>query len=185
VEFVMGFNKNFIGFLVLMILTSCSSQPRYTSYPIERKSHPALEEKGEVEKRTQLFGREKEDNIDQAKMGSIIESYLGTPYKKGGASKRGMDCSGFVMKVYEEYAGFNLPHNTKKLFKLVKEVEKEKLRYGDLVFFSNYGSSPSHVGICIGKGKFVHSTEGYGVIVSSLEEEYYRKSYIGARRVIP
>ncbi|MCK4385822.1 MAG: C40 family peptidase, partial [candidate division Zixibacteria bacterium] len=112
-----------------LILMGCVSQPRYTS----------REEKGERKKETLSFEKESKTKIDQAKMGKIIESYLGTRYKKGGASKKGMDCSGFVMKVYKEYAGFDLPHNSKKLFKLVKKVDKEKLSYGDLVFFSDYG----------------------------------------------
>jgi len=167
----------FLTLFMCLILMGCTSQPRYTSYPVERKRHSPLEEKGEK--------KEGKSKIDQAKMAKIIESYLGTRYKEGGASKKGMDCSGFVMKVYEEYAGFNLPHNSKKLLKLVRKVDKEKLGYGDLVFFSDYGFLPSHVGIYIGEGKFVHSTKGYGVIVSSLNGERYRKSYIGARRVIP
>jgi cell wall-associated NlpC family hydrolase len=181
--FVMAVKKNLILVLVLMTLAGCVSHPRYTSYPIERKSHPDFEEKSKKE--TLSFATESKTKIDQAKMGKIIESYLGTPYEKGGSSKRGMDCSGFVVKVYQEYAKFNLPHDTKKLFKLVKKVDKGELAYGDLIFFSDYGFSPSHVGIYAGEGKFVHSTEGYGVIVSLLNEERYRKSYIGARRVVP
>ena len=177
--------RYFLTLFVGLILMGCVSQPRYTSYPVERKSHSPLEEKGERKEETLPFGKEGKSKIDQAKMAKIIESYLGTRYKKGGASKKGMDCSGFVMKVYKEYAGLNLPHNSKKLLKLVRKVDKEKLGYGDLVFFSDYGFLPSHVGIYMAKGKFVHSTKGYGVIVSSLDEERYRKSYIGARRVIP
>jgi cell wall-associated NlpC family hydrolase len=168
----------FIGLLIM----GCVSQPRYTSYPIERKSYPPLEES---KSETLSFERESESKIDQVKMAQIIESFLGTPYAKGGASKKGIDCSGFVVEVYKRYAGFILPHNTEKLFKLVKKIDKEKLGYGDLVFFSDFGFSPSHVGIYIGEGKFVHSAEGYGVVVSSLDDEPYRKSYIGARRVIP
>jgi probable lipoprotein NlpC len=165
-----------------MIFVGCVAQPRYTSQPIERKSPSPLEE---AKSETLSFETESESKIDQGKMAQIIESFLGTPYKKGGASKKGLDCSGFVMEVYKKYAGFNLPHNTEKLFKLVKKVDKEKLGYGDLVFFSDFGFSPSHVGIYIGQGKFVHSAEGYGVIISSLDDKRYRKSYIGARRVIP
>jgi cell wall-associated NlpC family hydrolase len=178
----MVIKRNFILFFILMIFAGCVAQPRYTSYPIERKSHPPLEES---ESETLSFEGENESKIDQVKMAQIIESFLGTPYAKGGASKKGVDCSGFVVEVYKRYAGFNLPHNTEKLFKLVKKVDKEKLGYGDLVFFSDFGFSPSHVGIYMGEGKFVHSAEGYGVIVSSLDDERYRKSYIGARRVIP
>jgi len=183
--FVMAVNKNSIVFLVLMTFAGCASQPRYTSYPIERRSPSPFEERVERQKELQPFVSEGESKIDQAKMGRIIRSYLGTPYEKGGSSKKGMDCSGFVMKVYKEYAGFDLPHSNKKLFKLVGKVEREKLVYGDLVFFSDFGFLPSHVGIYIGEGRFVHSTKGYGVIVSSLNEERYRKSYIGARRVMP
>jgi cell wall-associated NlpC family hydrolase len=172
----------FIGLLIVM---GCVAQPRYTPYPAEAKSHPPAEEKGEIKKETPSSEKESKTNVNQIKMSPIISSFLGTPYKEGGTSKLGMDCSGFVVEVYKKYAGFNLPHNTEKLFKLVKKVDKENLGYGDLVFFSDFGFLPSHVGIYIGEGKFVHSTEGYGVIVSSLEDERYRKSYIGARRVIP
>jgi cell wall-associated NlpC family hydrolase len=178
------FNKHYFLtiFIGLLIIMGCVSQPRYTSYPIVRKSPSPFEEsKGE----TLTFEEESQTKIDQVKMAQIIESFLGTPYKKGGASKKGIDCSGFVMEVYKKYAGFILPHNTEKLFKLVKKIDKEKLGYGDLVFFSDFGFSPSHVGIYIGEGKFVHSAEGYGVTVSFLNDERYRKSYIGARRVIP
>lgn len=176
----MAVRKNSIVFFVLLIFAGCASHPRYTSYPIERKSHPSFEEKGSLP-----FGRKGKSRIDPVKMGGIIQSYLGIPYKKGGANRKGMDCSGFVIKVYKEYAGFDLPHDSKKLFKLMRKVDKEELAYGDLVFFSDYVFLPSHVGIYIGEGNFVHSTEGYGVIVSSLEGDHYRRSYIGARRVIP
>jgi cell wall-associated NlpC family hydrolase len=185
VKLVMGLKKNFIAFLVLTILTGCASNPRYTSSPVERRNQPSFEEEGEGEKETLSFEAQSETGIDQAKMGKIIECYLGTRYKEGGTGKKGMDCSGFVIQVYKEYAGFDLPHDSKRLFKLVRGVDEEKLRYGDLVFFSDSEILPSHVGIYIGEGRFVHSTKGYGVIVSSLEEDRYRKTYMGARRVIP
>jgi len=123
--------------------------------------------------------------IDKAKMGKIIDSYLGAPYQFGGKTKTGIDCSGLVVQVYKQYAGFNLPHDTKKLYRLVKHIDRDDLVYGDLVFFSDGWFSISHVGIYVGDGKFVHSTKGFGVIVSSLDEDYYRKRYRGARRVIP
>ncbi|KPL00995.1 MAG: hypothetical protein AMJ91_02265 [candidate division Zixibacteria bacterium SM23_73_3] len=130
--------------------------------------------------------REKsKSKIDKAKMGKIIDSYLGAPYQFGGKIKTGIDCSGLVVQVYKQYAGFNLPHDTKKLYRLVKHIDRDDLVYGDLVFFSDGWFSISHVGIYVGEGKFVHSTKGFGVIVSSLDEDYYRKRYRGARRVIP
>ncbi len=168
-----------------LVLMGCASHARYTSHPDEKRSQHPFEEKAKGKKETLSFAAESQAKIDQDKMSKIIESYLGTGYKKGGASKKGMDCSGLVITVYKEYAGFDLPHESKKLFKLVKEVAEEELDYGDLVFFSDSGILPSHVGIYIGEGRFVHSTKGYGVIVSSLEEARYRKSFMGARRVMP
>ncbi len=175
----------FLVVFVVQVLMGCASHPRYTSSQVERRSQPSFEEKGEGEKETLSFRAQSETEIDQAKMGKIIESYLGTRYKEGGTGKKGVDCSGLVIQVYKEYAGFDLPHDSKRLFKLVRGVDEEKLRYGDLVFFSDSGILPSHVGIYIGEGRFVHSTKGYGVIVSSLGEDRYRKTYMGARRVIP
>nr|NIM96868.1 hypothetical protein [candidate division Zixibacteria bacterium] len=83
------------------------------------------------------------------------------------------------------YDGFKLPRETKKLYQLVKRVAKDDLVFGDLVFFSDGWFSVSHVGIYVGDGRFVHSSEELGVIVSSLDEDYYKKRYRGARRVIP
>lgn len=175
----------FLVVFVMQILMGCAPNPRYTSSPVERRNQRPLEEKGKAEKEPLSFSAKSETEIDQEKMGEIIESYLGTRYRQGGTGKKGMDCSGFVIQVYKEYAGFDLPHDSKRLFQLVREVDEEKLRYGDLVFFSDSGILPSHVGIYIGEHRFVHSTKGYGVIVSSLEEDRYRKTYMGARRVIP
>jgi lipoprotein Spr len=144
-----------------------------------------------VEKKTDEIILEEEPKgvergkIDQKKMGRIIESFFGVRYQLGGETKAGMDCSGLVVAVYKQYAGFALPHDTQKLYKLVKNVDKGDLAYGDLVFFSNGWLSASHVGIYIGEQKFVHSTEDFGVIVSPLNEDYYKKRYMGAKRVIP
>lgn len=172
-------NKNVLFTLALFLLiwVACGPQPRYTSAPVEKREGrktPA----GEA-------GERDEGKIDKAEMSRIIDSFLGTPYRYGGEAKSGIDCSGLVRQVYKQYAGFDLPHDSKKLYKLVKQVEEEDLAYGDLVFFSDGWFSVSHVGIFLGERKFVHSAERFGVIVSSLDEDYYRKRYRGARRVIP
>ncbi len=175
---MMTFRKHYIfTVFVGLILMGCVSHPRYTSVPVEKKKSQVVlpEESSEKDK----------SKIDKAKMGRIIDSFLGAPYKFGGESKSGIDCSGLVVQVYRQYAGFRLPHDTKKLYQLVKNIDKDDLVYGDLVFFSDGWFSVSHVGIYVGAGKFVHSVKGSGVIVFSLDEGYYKKRYRGARRVIP
>jgi len=169
-----------------LILISCASQPRFRSEPVEQKrSRAVLEEETQNTEETQSSGDEGKSSVDLKKMGNIIDSYLGSPYKLGGETKTGMDCSGLVVAVYRQYAGFKLPHDTQKLFKLVKRVDKENLSYGDLVFFSDGWFGISHVGIYIGSGKFVHTSPELGVIISPLDEDYFSKRYAGARRVIP
>jgi cell wall-associated NlpC family hydrolase len=156
----MKFNLKRILSLVIpffFLMVGCASQPRYTT---EYPSPPASTGK-----------------IDKMKMTRIIEPYLGQPYSK-------YDCSALVREVYYKYSGIRLPANTKKLYRLVKKVEKNELSFGDLVFFSEDGFNPSHVGIYIGNNKFVHSSSSNGVVISSLKERYYSRGYLGARRVI-
>jgi cell wall-associated NlpC family hydrolase len=162
--------------LSLLVFTACGSKPRFAPEPVPER---------EGETRPDYASEKSQTKIDRSKMGRIIDSYLATPYEYGGESKSGMDCSGLVRRVYRQYAGFDLPHDTKKLYKLVKHVDQNDLAYGDLVFFSDGWFSVSHVGIYLGEGKFVHASETSGVVVSSLDEEHFRKRYRGARRVIP
>ncbi len=156
--------------LALILLLGCASNPRYTSEKL-----PA----GKAMLST------KSGKINKVKMGQVIESYLDIPYKENGENRTGVDCSGLVVAVYREYAKIRLPHDTKKLFQLVKQVDKDDLQFGDLVFFSDIGWMVSHVGIYIGNGRFVHSGKNQGVIISFLQDEYYGRRYLGARRVIP
>ena len=185
--FIMMFRKHYIfTVFVGLILMSCAPKPRYTSEPVEeKKSQTISQEESRKTESAQQHREKSKSKIDEAKMGRIIDSFVGTPYKLGGETKAGIDCSGLVLQVYKQYAGFKLPHNTKKLYQLVKHVDKDDLVYGDLVFFSDGWFSVSHVGIYIEDGKFVHSMNGFGVILSSLDEDYYKKRYRGARRVIP
>lgn len=173
----MSKNLFLASLLGLLLFTACVSRPQYTSEPVVLKKDQGVVSEESTQKSI--------SKVDKAKMGGIIDSYLGVPYQFGGKTRKGMDCSGLVSQVYREYAGFSLPHDTKKLYRLVTHIDRDDLVYGDLVFFSDGWFSVSHVGIYVGDAKFVHSTKGFGVIVSSLDEDYYEKRYRGARRVIP
>lgn len=163
--------KGFLYLFISIILVNCSA------YPVYRP--PGQMPRGKPIPATQ------KSKINKNKMSYIINSYLGTPYKNNGTSRLGIDCSGLVREVYRRYSGINLPHDTKKLLTLVKKVEKKNLLYGDLVFFAFESREVSHVGIYIGEGEFVHASISEGVIISALNDEYYRKGYVGARRVVP
>jgi cell wall-associated NlpC family hydrolase len=112
-----------------------------------------------------------------------VVSFLGTPYAFGGSSKNGIDCSGLTSHVYAAAANKKLPRSTREQFQVGAEVPKDDLQFGDLVFFSTTGSKPSHVGIYIEDDLFAHASVSYGVTFSSLESSYYKKRFVGARRV--
>lgn len=122
--------------------------------------------------------------LDQSKIMRSISKYMGTPYVYGGASREGMDCSGYTMVVYKESVGRLLPRSAHEQAEVGTPVRLEELKFGDLVFFNTTGQAASHVGIYLGDDLFAHASVSLGVTISSLESSYYKKRYEGARRVV-
>jgi lipoprotein Spr len=110
-------------------------------------------------------------------------SWLGTPYKYGGTSKSGADCSGFAGQVYNAAFGKTIGRSSRDIFDQCKEIPKGSLREGDFVFFKIKSKKISHVGIYLTQGYFIHASTSKGVIVSNLNEEYYQKTYAGGGRL--
>ncbi|HIE52080.1 MAG TPA: LysM peptidoglycan-binding domain-containing protein [Armatimonadetes bacterium] len=111
--------------------------------------------------------------------------YLGAPYRRGGVTSRGVDCSGLVYAVCRAY-GLRVPHSARALAQLGQPVSRKELQPGDLVFFNLRGRSISHVGIYLGNGRFIHaSTPRSGVIISRLAEKPYATHFVCARRLTP
>lgn len=112
-------------------------------------------------------------------------SWLGTPYKYGGLTKNGIDCSGFIIKTYEEAVGGTYPRSASSLAKLGIPVTSDPLP-GDIVLFANKGSV-FHAGIYIGDRNVIHaasSGDKTGVIISNLDSPWYKTYYYGMRRYI-
>lgn len=111
--------------------------------------------------------------------------WLGTPYRYGGMSKRGTDCSGFTRNIFQEVYGINIERSSYAIArKLQQELSIEELEPGDLVFFTTRGKSRiNHVGVYLGNRHFVHASIKSGVIVSSLDEYYYTRTFKKAGRL--
>ncbi len=118
-------------------------------------------------------------------LAQAIDDLKNTPYIFGGSNpKKGLDCSSFVQYVYKKF-GIELPRTARLQFKVGIPVKKEDLKIGDLVFFRTYAPYASHVGIYIGNGKFIHFSSFYkGLSISSLNHPYFKRRYLGARRVL-
>lgn len=115
---------------------------------------------------------------------AFARQFLGTPYVWAGRSPGGFDCSGFIWYVYSNH-GIQLPRMADGQFDVGAAVARRDLVPGDLVFFTTYEPGPSHVGIYIGGGRFIHASSGAGeVTITPLNKQYYLERYLGARRLI-
>lgn len=114
------------------------------------------------------------------------QSLLGVPYRAGGETPEGFDCTGFVRYVFREAEGLLLPRRSTEQVQFGDPVSPIEMRPGDLVYFRIEDERSLHVGIYIGEGRFIHapSTRGH-VNTQSLGIEYWRTRFLGARRVIP
>jgi lipoprotein Spr len=114
-----------------------------------------------------------------------IIKYLNTPYKFGGTTWKGIDCSAFTQTVFNQSFSLELPRSAREQYQVGQIVdEKTDLKFGDLVFFNTRKRvKPGHVGIYIGENLFAHASRKAGVTVSSLDEDYYVSRYMGARRI--
>lgn len=151
----------FIIFLLLVFLSGC------TTLAPSREDHEA--------KRQEII--------------KIALKYKGCPYKPGGTTPSGFDCSGFTSFVYSK-AGIRIPRTSSDQYKSGRSVDSDEMQNGDLVFFTRWGSfgklfSPNHVGIFIGNGKFIHAPSSGGKVrIDKLSDDYWDSHFKGSRDYI-
>ncbi|ALX47919.1 NlpC/P60 family protein [Lentibacillus amyloliquefaciens] len=117
---------------------------------------------------------------NHAKAIDAARAQIGTPYVWGGDSPGGFDCSGFIQYIFKA-DGISLPRTVSDTWNYTTQVGSPSV--GDLVFFETYKPGPSHMGIYIGDGKFIHASESSGVETSKLSQSYWKNRYLGAGRV--
>ncbi|WP_299018051.1 NlpC/P60 family protein [uncultured Photobacterium sp.] len=153
----------------LMVLSGCASAPS-------------------EEKKSEFEGIVREQNKNTVSPGRaalfnvVYESWKGTPYRLGGSNKRGIDCSAFVQVGYSTVFNLKLPRTTGELVKMGQWIPLVEAEEGDLVFFKT-GRRLRHVGIYLGNFEFLHASTSRGVIISRLDNPYWRGTFWQARRV--
>lgn len=125
------------------------------------------------------------EEISRDSLVETSQEYLNTPYKYGGTTPAGFDCSGFVLYIFKKF-DISLPRRSADQAKAGEAIEKDDLLPGDIVYFKDTPKSKvSHSGIYIGNNEFISSTTSDGIRIDSLDDPYYwGKRYAGARRVI-
>lgn len=163
--------------LVTIFLSACGSKQQMVTLPADFKGPKEL---------SRLYGVRltPNDNIFLYNEGA---KWLGTPHRTGGNTRRGIDCSGFVAIMYREIYGKQLARSSADILKQnCSKIDRFRLQEGDLVFFNtnrNKKKTPSHVGIYLKDGRFIHTSTSKGVMVNSLNEPYYNQTWLTGGRV--
>jgi len=124
-----------------------------------------------------------ESDIKNEKLYQFIDDWYGVKYKYGGKDKAGIDCSGLTAALYLAVYKKTISSNTKDLVNEVKKIKESDLKEGDLVFFNTNGKSISHVGVYLQNHKFVHASTKKGVMISDMNEPYFKQTYVSSGRV--
>lgn len=178
--------KKILGLIFLVIvMISCGS----SKTPVKRSSptKKSVTKTADLRTLNSNFSGKNSSQIDA--LLKDAEKYLGAPYKYAGNTSSGFDCSGLVCKVFDEN-GEKMPRRSSDQALEGKEIAIREAKPGDLVFFATTGGERvSHVGIVHtinqdGEVTFIHSSTSKGVIISSLNEKYWNKAYLFARRVL-
>ena len=157
----------------VVLFSSCASRKVALPPEHDRKSAKALLTK--YEEQTGLNLR-----LEQFPLYYAIDQWMGVPYKFGGTSRKGVDCSGFTQAMYRQVYKYELPRSSVEQHKKVKRVRrKRRLKEGYLVFFRfEWSAKVSHVGLYLGKGKFVHASTSKGVMINDLSQKYYKDGFL-------
>ncbi len=163
--------KQLTTLIALILLSGCTSYPRY-------RSHPPVTPERKTDSATGLTT----DQFDRLSL--LLQEELGRPYRGKSKFRDGLDCSLFTQSVFRRFNHTVLPRTAAEQFKTGRQIPRRLLRFGDLVFFRTDRHKISHVGIYVGHNEFVHATTSRGVIISSMSEKYWARRYVGARRII-
>ena len=148
---------------------------------------PIGESGGSVSMASSPSSEKKDSDSTDTFIREEVKKYLGVSYRWGGSTRKGMDCSGFVRRIYKDLFGVELPHNARAQYPLpiLRDVPLEELRTGDLIFFSPSTAKKriNHVGIYLSDGRFIHAARKKGVIITSLSNRHWNSRIYAGKKL--
>lgn len=195
----MSIKNLFIITICISLFTGCSFKTNEYEVDMSKKKNSGYSKSDSINKkyqRLQKASKSKHGSFDDyANMNymtmksdlnkglyNFYSQWQGVRYQMGGESRSGIDCSGFVRKVFREKFDLDMPRTALLQSDVGKEITKDELEVGDLVFFKT--GKTNHVGVYVDKGKFIHASTKIGVTISDLNSDYYLKNYWKSQRVI-
>jgi hypothetical protein len=126
-----------------------------------------------------------DNDPDAEHLEEAVEKFLGIPYRRGGETRRGTDCSGLMRQIYGDLFGIRMPHNSggQSSLPFLTRIPRDELSPGDMIFFGPNKRRINHVGMYLSDGKFIHSSSRKGVTISSLDSRYWGSRFIVSKRV--
>jgi len=178
--------KRIPSFVITLLLSatlfqSCKSGKHTTSSNIkETKENNSAKNKLQEKYANQLMVNKSE--ISNLTLYNFIDEWIGVPYKYGGKTKEGIDCSDFTVTLQKQVYNKTLEVPSTKIYSQCNPIDIKDIQEGDLVFFKIEGNKISHVGVYLQNNKFIHASTKKGVIINDLNEEYYKKHFYKAAR---
>ena len=163
-----------VVFIAIVILTTCVGCRQYMRYRSDADVTP-LEARISSQHLT---------TDDYVRLGMILQKELGRPYTGRSKWEVGIDCSAYTREAFHAFNSMQLPRTVEEQFKVGKEISRNRMKFGDLVFFRTERTRVSHVGVFIGFNQFIHVSSSNGVTINNLSEDYWARRYVGARRVL-
>lgn len=158
-------------------------QAQTKTVPAEETAKPADEQESLAKDYLSQIMHVAVSATSNMKLFNFVYEWIGTPYRFGGSTKKGIDCSAFTKQLYNQVFNLDIKRSSRDIFSMVSPVKRDDLKEGDLVFFKIRSRSISHIGIYLGDNKFAHASLR-GVAISSLDDAYYNRYFYKGGRVL-
>ncbi|MES2378529.1 MAG: NlpC/P60 family protein [Bacteroidota bacterium] len=169
--------------VIALFFSVLAVQAQTKSVPNQATDRPAEEEESLAKDYLSQIMHVAVSATSNMKLFNFVYDWIGTPYRFGGSSKKGVDCSAFTKQLYNQVFNLDIKRNSRDIFSMVSPVGKDDLKEGDLVFFKIHSRSISHIGIYLGNNRFAHASMK-GVAISSLDDAYYSRYFYKGGRVL-